>query len=216
MNTTAILRSAGSAADAPGAPLGPQVAGGQRRPRGSATGIGLWVFIGVATMLFSLFLLAFAMRMDSSDWSRIATPWQLWLSTSLLVVGSVALQQARNAARASRWDAARSRFVAGGLCAAAFLVVQLWAWQALQAIHVVPVGNPAASFFFLLTAMHGMHVIGGLVAWGATLRSDDPPRWRIALCARYWHLLLAVWIALYAAFAWITPDVARVICGVAR
>ena len=53
MNTTAILRSAGSAADAPGAPLGPQVAGGQRRPRGSATGIGLWVFIGVATMLFS-------------------------------------------------------------------------------------------------------------------------------------------------------------------
>ena len=219
MNTTAILRSAGSAADAPGAPLGPQVAAGQRRPRGSASGIGLWVFIGVATMLFSLFLLAFAMRMDSSDWSRIATPWQLWLSTSLLVVGSVALQQARNAARASRWDAARSRFVAGGLCAAAFLVVQLWAWQALQAIHVVPVGNPAASFFFLLTAMHGMHVIGGLVGWTVTAnaawRQDDPARLTelMTLCARYWDFLLGVWIVLFLALGWLTPDIVRFICG---
>jgi cytochrome c oxidase subunit 3 len=111
---------------------------------------------------------------------------------------------------------ARMLLAQAGSCALAFLAAQCWAWLALQSANVVVAGNPAASFFYVLTALHGLHVAGGLVAWGATLRSDDPPRWRIALCARYWHLLLAVWLALYAAFIWITPDVARVICGVAR
>jgi cytochrome c oxidase subunit 3 len=111
---------------------------------------------------------------------------------------------------------ARALLAQSGLCALAFLAAQCWAWLALQSANVVVAGNPAASFFYVLTALHGLHVAGGLVAWGATLRSDDPPRWRINLCARYWHLLLAVWLALYAAFNWITPDVARVICGVPR
>ena len=124
-------------------------------------------------------------------------------------------------------------------------------------------GNPAASFFYLLTAMHGLHVAGGLVAWmivdrrlrhgfgthasrGDPVRGDpaagdpaagdpaagdpapgdpaagDPARadagadaWRVALCARYWHFLLAVWIALYAAIGWLSPDFVRHLCGTA-
>jgi cytochrome c oxidase subunit 3 len=82
------------------------------------------------------------------------------------------------------------------------------------------VGNPAASFFYLLTAMHGLHVIGGLVGWTVTargaLRGGGTARVAelIALCARYWHFLLAVWIVLFAAVGWLTPELVRLICGI--
>ena len=188
--------------------------------RAASTGIGLWVFMGVATALFGLFTLAYGLRMDSADWSPIAMPWQLWLSTALLLSGSVLQQRATTAARAGRWATARSALWAGGAFALAFVGVQLWAWQTLLAAQVTLAGNPAASFFYLLTAMHGLHVIGGLVGWGLTVRdaghaADARLAWRMALCARYWHFLLAVWLLLFATLGWLTPEAVRWICGTA-
>jgi cytochrome c oxidase subunit 3 len=182
-----------------------------------AAGIGLWVFIGVACALFTLFVAAYIMRMNSSDWSAIALPRQLWLSTALLILGSVLLQQARIAADEPGLALKSQRLLmAGGSCALAFLGAQWWAWQALLAIQVTPVGNPGGSFFYLLTAMHGLHVIGGLVGFAFAARivwgpgaGTDAAGWRIALLARYWHFLLLVWVALFATFTWITPEVAR-------
>lgn len=190
-------------------------------PESRALGTGLWVFIGVASTLFALFLAAYAMRMDGAgDWSTLALPPQLWLSSALLLAGSLLLQRAGAAARAARWTAARSLVLAGGVAAMAFIGAQLWAWQSLLAARVGLAGNPAASFFYLLTALHGLHVLGGLVAWASTMpavlpRPADPARVarRIALCARYWHFLLAVWLVLFAALGWLTPDVVRFICG---
>ena len=181
----------------------------------AAVSVGLWVFMGVATALFSLFIAAYVMRMDANDWSAIAMPGQLWLSTALLGMGSACLQRACRAAP----DRARALLLAGGACALAFLGVQLWAWQALLAIHVGPAGNPAASFFYVLTALHGLHVAGGLVAWAVTARGFwrevDAARsnWRITLCARYWHFLLALWLLLFAVLGGLTPEVVRIICG---
>lgn len=172
-------------------------------------GTGLWVFIAVASTLFALFLTAYVMRMNgSSDWSQIGLPWQLWLSTALLLAGSVLLQRASRTPDALL---ARQRLLAGGACAIGFLFVQLWGWQVLQAARVVVAGNPAASFFYVLTTLHGLHVIGGLVGWVIALRNPTP--WRIALCARYWHFLLAVWGVLFAALGWLTPGVVDFICG---
>jgi cytochrome c oxidase subunit 3 len=219
MNSSATLfRVTGSRRDDdPGIP---QLVVRRRDSPGAAGGIGLWVFMGVATSLFSLFITAYVMRLAGNDASAVGMPWQLWLSTSALAAGSVTLQQAGAAARAAQAERARSLLLAGGACALLFLVVQGWAWQALLGERVMPVGNPAGSFFYVLTTLHGLHVAGGLVAWGwtarATWREADPRHtaWRIALCARYWHFLLAVWLALFASFVWITPDVARTICGV--
>lgn len=186
--------------------------------RAASIAIGLWVFMGVATALFSLFTLAYVLRMVGDDWSPIAMPWQLWLSTALLLAGSALLQWAGVAARGGRWAAARTLLRAGGVCVLAFLAVQLWVWQVLQAARVMPAGNPAASFFYLLTAMHGLHVIGGLAGWAVTVRgvgraADPMSAWHIALCARYWHFLLVVWGLLFATLGWLTPETARWICG---
>lgn len=179
-------------------------------------GVGLWVFMGVVTALFTLFLAAYVMRMDSPDWQRISLPWQVWLSTALLALASVAMAVASRAARAGRMAHARHALRLGGLGAVAFVASQLWAWEALYAMHVVPANNPAGSFFYLLTAMHGLHMIGGLVgfAFVATDRgSGARTRMRIGLCARYWHFLLAVWVVLLAALGWLTPELVNYICG---
>jgi len=183
----------------------------------SAASIGLWVFMGVATALFSLFIVAYVMRMSGEDAITIALPWQLWLSTALLVAGSVALQWAVGASRGRDPTRARRLLVAGGLCAVGFLCAQLWAWQSLLGAQVMPAGNPAGSFFYLLTAMHGLHLTGGLAAWTWTAHDAWPEpgkaAWRIALCARYWHFMLAVWLVLFGLLGWVTPEVARFICG---
>jgi len=187
--------------------------------RANAASIGLWVFMGVVTALFSLFAMAYLMRMNSSDAVTLALPWQLWISTALLAAGSVVLQRASAAARLVDVMRTRRLLLAGGLCAIAFLCAQLWAWRALLGAQVMPAGNPAGSFFYMLTAMHGLHVAGGLIAWAwvmrAFIREPADGGWRIALCARYWHFMLAVWLALFAMMAWVTPEVARFICGTA-
>ena len=193
----------------PPAPLGLRL-----RP-GAAQSIGLWVFMGVVTALFSLFGVAYVMRLSASDATAIGMPWQLWLSTAWLLAGSVALQQA--AWRAQRGLAARAPLLTGGACALAFVATQGWAWQALLGAKVSFAGNPAGSFFFVLTALHALHVVGGLLAWAWVQRSperlSEGVAWRIALCARYWHFLLFVWVALFAMLRCIDPAIAAQICG---
>lgn len=185
---------------------------GQRAP-GST---GLWVFMGVVTSLFALFLTAYVMRMDSPDWQRIALPWQVWLSTALLAAASVAMAMAARAARRGRMPRARTALRMGGLGAVAFVASQLWAWQALYAAHVVPANNPAGSFFYMLTAMHGLHMIGGLIGFAFVALdrgSGSRTLMRIGLCARYWHFLLAVWVVLLGVLGWLTPEVVDYLCG---
>ncbi|CAG9173520.1 cytochrome c oxidase subunit 3 family protein [Cupriavidus pampae] len=179
---------------------------------------GLWFFMAVVTSLFALFLAAYIMRMDSPDWHRVALPWQTWLSTALLVGACVSMQASAHLGRVGRMAPARIALRLGGVGAMAFVASQLWAWHALYAMHVVPANNPAGSFFYLLTAMHGLHMLGGIVAWAmvATDRGSGPRTLRrIALCARYWHFLLAVWVVLVAALGWLTPELVRYLCGTA-
>jgi cytochrome c oxidase subunit 3 len=173
--------------------------------RPAPASIGLWVFIGVGSALFALFIAAYAMRMDQApDWTRLALPWQLWLSTALLVAGSVLLSQAAS-------GGSRSMLIGAGVCAVAFVASQFWAWQAMSDARVYFTGNPAASFFYLLTAMHGLHVAGGMIAWARVLRR--PAQERVTLLARYWHFLLVLWLVLFATLGWLTPQIVAFICG---
>ena len=165
--------------------------------------LGLIIFLVVVTVLFLLLTVAYLMRMGFGDWVPLSEPPVLWLNTLALGLSSAALQWSWGAIRQGRRDAARTGLLAGGLFAALFLVGQLVAWRQLDALGYFVASNPANTFFYLLSALHGLHLLGGLVAWGRTAwkfrRSAGTNELRpsIELCTLYWHFLLAVWLALF-------------------
>jgi cytochrome c oxidase subunit III len=166
--------------------------------------VGLGVFLAVATSLFTLLVSAYFMRMKGEDWTALAVPRLLWLNTGLLILSSVAVQWARAAAQHGRIDGVRTGLIATGVFTLAFLAGQLWVWQQLNASGHFLATNPATSFFYLLTAVHGLHLLGGLWVWGRTTAkvwrgaTVDEVRLSVELCSVYWHFLLLVWLALFA------------------
>jgi cytochrome c oxidase subunit 3 len=169
--------------------------------------IGLGVFLAVVGCLFALFTSAYLMRMAVSDWQPLPLPRQLWLNTGVLVLCSIALQCASVAARRGQIDTVRLGLATAGLTALAFLIGQLMAWRQLTADGYFLTSNPANSFFYLITGMHGLHILGGLVGLGRTTmgawKGARPERLRLGveLCAMYWHFLLFVWLAVFALLA---------------
>jgi cytochrome c oxidase subunit 3 len=101
-------------------------------------------------------------------------------------------------------DGVRIGLVAAGIFTFCFLAGQLWVWQQLNASGYFVAANPANDFFYLLTAVHGLHLLGGLVAWGRTTakvwRGIEVGKVRLSveLCAMYWHYLLLVWLVVFA------------------
>jgi cytochrome c oxidase subunit 3 len=164
--------------------------------------IGLGVFLAVVGSLFALFISAYSMRMNMVDWRTLPVPALLWFNTGVLVMSSIALQWAQMAARRNDMDVALVGLLAGGVSAFMFLAGQLLAWQQLNAAGYFLASNPANSFFYLITAVHGLHLMGGLVALGRTIAkvwrgvAVTQLRLSVELCAIYWHFLLLVWLVL--------------------
>ncbi len=98
-------------------------------------------------------------------------------------------------------DTVRLGLVTGGLTAIGFLVGQLFAWRELADDGYLLASNPANSFFYLITGLHGLHIVGGLIGLGANDHQGVERRADAAcsalgveLCAMYWHFLLFVWL----------------------
>ena len=92
----------------------------------------------------------------------------------------------------------------GGGFALAFLFGQLVAWQQLLGLGYFASTNPANAFFYLLTALHALRLLGGLVAWARTwakIRRGvalERVRLSVELCAVYWHFLALIWLVMFA------------------
>jgi cytochrome c oxidase subunit 3 len=165
--------------------------------------LGLIIFLVVVSVLFLLLSTAYVMRMGFGDWVPLDEPPVLWANTLALVLSSAAFQVAWVGVRRGSAGSARAGLYAGGLFAALFLIGQMVAWKQLSDLGYFVASNPANTFFYLLSALHGLHLLGGLVAWGRAagkLRhagSTNVLRPEIELCAVYWHFLLILWLALF-------------------
>jgi cytochrome c oxidase subunit 3 len=172
--------------------------------RASPQRIGLWAFMAVVTSLFTLFLTAYSMRMHHSvGWCHLTIPTILWYNTGVLLAASLALQFAANAAGDGRREFARAALAAAGALSIGFLAGQVLAWRAVGPSLYFVQGSPAVAFFYVLTIVHGLHLVGGLVVLGrASLRFAGGAelidlRQSLSLCATYWHFLLLVWLAVF-------------------
>lgn len=176
-----------------------------------AAAVGLRVYFAVATVMFLLIGVIFVMRMgghgpsagQQPDWRPMYWPPLLWFNTGVLMLSSLAWEWARAAARAGRRENLRAGLIAGGVLALVFLAGQLTVWRQLEDAGCGITATTMSAFFYLITALHGLHLMGGLTVWGRTtlkaFGGSEPAEvsQSVDLCTLYWHFLLLVWVVMF-------------------
>ncbi len=158
-------------------------------------------------MVFLAFTAALLMRRElSANWVTMHKPRILWANTGVLLASSIALERARRRLQAgdrlrfNRW------WTAGTALGVLFLVGQALAWRELREAGVYVASNPSTAFFYILTASHAAHLIGGLTALVyvdvKALQYSLGPAKRTAIdcSAIFWHFLDGLWIYLMVLF----------------
>src|SRR5262249_42185280 len=168
---------------------------------------GLMVLLAAVTMFFAALTSAFVVRRGlSNDWQHIELPHVLWLNTAILLVSSVVLEFARRALKSGQRESFNRLWTAGSALGVCFLLGQYIAWRQLSAQGIYLATNPSGSFFYVLTAAHAVHLIGGVLALlyvsaGALrLRLGPGKRTAVDVSAMYWHFLDGLWMYLLVLF----------------
>jgi cytochrome c oxidase subunit 3 len=194
-----------------GPPLSPPTGGdGDSGGRGAsrrASFTGLMVLLAASIMLFAAFTSAFVVRRGlSDDWVTLPLPGILWANTGILLASSAVLELARRALKSGRRSAFNRLWTAGTALGVLFLAGQYMAWQQLQQAGIYLASNPSSSFFYLLTCVHAVHLLGGIGALGYVnvqalrLRLGPGKRTAVDVCAVFWHFLDGVWVYLLLLF----------------
>ena len=147
----------------------------------------LIVFLSTVVMLFAALTSAYLIRRSGSDWQPVALPTIVWVNTFVLVASSITMELARR-------SSTRLWLIITTMLGVAFLAGQFLAWRALAARGIFLPTEPHSAFFYVLSAVHGVHVAGGLVAL-ATVTAHNSRR---NLCAVYWHFVDGTWLYLLA------------------
>lgn len=177
--------------------------------------IALRFFIAVVGVIFFLIFITLLERSQYPDfqalaglpWAPFTNPWQLWVNTSILFASGIALYLSLSSIRKERAEFASSAFVIAGFLALLFLIAQLNLWQQLTANGYGVTINPANSFFYLLTGIHGVHLLGGLIVMGSVgyrysrKQSLEQFGRHTRLLVSYWNFLFLIWLLVFALLA---------------
>src|SRR5262245_51183722 len=191
-------------------PAGPPPGGGGDGPSdfGSSFPIskgqlGVWILLTAVVMLFAGLSSAYIVLRGVPAWQRIELPSLLWPNTVILLLSSVAIDISRRAVRRNDLQSMKRWLATGGVLGLAFLLGQLAAWRQLVDAGVYLPSTLQSSFFYILTGLHGLHLLGGIVALGLVLSKAIKDRLTavdyepLKLCALYWHVMDALWIYLF-------------------
>jgi cytochrome c oxidase subunit III len=165
----------------------------------------IWVGIAAISMTFAALTSALVVRQGAGmDWQHLALPNILFLNTLILVASSVTLEMFRRRFAVGDGSIANAddpwlyaTFALGAL----FLAGQYLAWRQLQAEGLFLASNPSSSFFYVLTAAHALHLLGGLGALVYVMRKLQTGILRpitLAVASKYWHFMGVLWIYLLA------------------
>ncbi len=172
-------------------------------PPPSSTGI--WVVLFAITMMFAAFTSALIVRKASQDWHTFTLPSILYFNTLLLIASSLTLEVSRRRVatlmgglKSQVENPARWLYITLSL-GLLFVAGQYVAWSQLRAEGLYLATNPSSSFFYLLTATHALHVLGGLGGLIYVIRKLSKSalrRSQLVATARYWHFMGILWLYL--------------------
>jgi cytochrome c oxidase subunit III len=179
----------------PGTPGTPQ--------RMYVTGITL-AMAGILTFFLAL-ISAYIVRKGSpaEDWRPLTVPHVLWLNSAILVGSDFTLRRSRKNFLSGDESGFRHWWSVTAILGLFFLAGQMIAWRQLSAAGIHLSTNPSSSFFYLLTAAHGLHLLGGITALLIVLLRPTrylTPRTATRVISIYWHFVGGLWICLFFLF----------------
>jgi cytochrome c oxidase subunit 3 len=169
------------------------------------------VLMIIISVFFLLFFITFITRSQYADfralagepWQPFTDSWRLWINTAVLLLASMSMHKAVTSLRRGNRQYLHGYLAAGGFFAGLFIILQISVWQYLLNLGYGVAANPANSYFYILTGLHGLHLFGGLIALGRILNSlaknhHPQKQWAIIeACTRYWHYLFVLWLVLF-------------------
>lgn len=163
----------------------------------------MWLFIGSVVMLFASLTSAYIVRQAEGNWLYFELPSILTVSTIVILLSSVTMQVAYWAAKRDRLEMVKILVTVTSVLGLTFLILQFEGWKALVANQVYLVGNPSGSFLYVITGLHGLHLISAIVFLLIVLvstyryRVHSKSLTQIEMCTTYWHFLGGLWLYLF-------------------
>jgi cytochrome c oxidase subunit 3 len=178
-------------------------------------GFMLWLGVLGSSLLFGVIFLEYLLRMDGGNWRFVALPDMFWLSTLVILFSSITLHEANLAFTQERFLHYRIFLAATLMLGITFMLLQGVGW--LEMIERGGMVNQGTSFGFiyLLTGLHLLHILVGVIYLGLMFRkalknrtyidafvySVNPPNLlRLKLITRYWHFVDILWVAVFLLF----------------
>lgn len=163
----------------------------------------MWLFIISVTMVFISLSSAYIVKRAEGNWLLIAFPSLFNWTTGMIILSSITMQLSYIFARNNNLLGLRLSLGVTGLLAIGFVAGQYMSWDQLVNQDVFFVGNPAGSFIYIFTGLHGLHLIGGIIFLGIVLfnafkyKVHSKSMAQIEMCTTYWHFLGGLWLYLY-------------------
>jgi cytochrome c oxidase subunit 3 len=163
----------------------------------------LWLFIVTVIMIFAALTSAYIVRQSDGNWVIFDLPNLFLITTGVILVSSATMHWTYLSVKKDNLESAKLAIVITTILGIAFLVGQYMAWGQMVKNSIYLVGNPSGSFVYVISGLHGLHIIGGIVfllivmvsIFRAKIHSKN--LLRIEMCATYWHFLDGLWLYLF-------------------
>jgi cytochrome c oxidase subunit 3 len=165
---------------------------------------GMWLFLATVIMIFASLTSAYIVRRADGNWKLFELPSLFYWTSVIIIASSISIQLAYQAAKKTLTDRVKFWISITTTLGIVFLVGQFYAWKQLVNSNVYFVGNPSESFVYVLSGLHGIHLISALIflliVWRATSKGLRPGSGliQIEMCVTYWHFLGGLWLYLFA------------------
>ncbi len=166
----------------------------------------MWMAIGSMIMLFAGFTSAYLVHMSKGNWVYFNVPTAFWYSTGAILLSSYTLTRAKVAVENGHLQKYRRWLTITTLLGLVFIALQYMGFQQLSSENHFVSGSPSESLFYIIPLVHGVHVLGGIVALIIlTLRSyikkgsfySSVP---VQVVGTYWHFVDFLWVYLFIFF----------------
>lgn len=163
----------------------------------------LWLFIVTVVMVFAAMTSAYIVRQSDGNWLVFDIPQTLWISSGIILLSSITMHWAYISARKDNFGSLKLAMSLTAALGIAFLVGQYESWKELVNMGVYFVGNPAGSFMYVFTGLHGLHLISGVIFLIVVLvntfryKVHAKSMVQMEMCATYWHFLDGLWLYLF-------------------